>query len=111
MQYRLMRKRWIVGVLGAVIGAGLGSSPSGTSTQAPDLSPKLVLFIVNYAAEHTCACLFVSNRLLESCNTDLDPAAKSFVSLKVDGFRVTATVSSLVGHARYTPGFGCAVDN
>jgi hypothetical protein len=65
---------------------------------------------VGYAAEQTCACLFVSGRTLESCRRDLDPEAQRLVALEAGAAEVTAHVSILASAtARYEPGFGCSL--
>ena len=63
-----------------------------------------------YAAEQTCACLFVSGRALESCRTDLDPLALELVSLKVGSDDVRASVGGVLrARARYESSRGCAL--
>src|SRR4051794_38436115 len=63
-----------------------------------------------YAAQQTCACLFVSGRSLESCQTDLDAMARVFVSLTPGPGEVTAR-SFLISRAtsRYEKGYGCSL--
>ena len=63
-----------------------------------------------YAAELTCACVFVSGRTLESCRGDLDPLAQKLVSIDVGSDEVrTRSVLVLRGHARYSPSTGCTL--
>jgi hypothetical protein len=63
-----------------------------------------------YAAEQTCACLFISGRQLESCKHDLEPLAQKIVTLAPGDHEVTARVFGLMrARARYEPGFGCAL--
>jgi hypothetical protein len=65
-----------------------------------------------YAAEQTCACLFISGRTLDSCKGDLEPLAQKLVSLHPGDREVTATsfgVSSAT--ARYDENFGCGLTN
>jgi hypothetical protein len=63
-----------------------------------------------YAAEQTCACVFVSHRALPSCLMDLDPLAQRLVSVRVGSSDVTAHalgVKSAVAH--YEQRFGCSL--
>jgi hypothetical protein len=63
-----------------------------------------------YAAQQTCACLFISLRSPESCHMDLDPLARRFVSVKPGPAEVTARVLGLArATARYQTGFGCSL--
>ena len=63
-----------------------------------------------YAAEQTCACLFVSGRTLESCRTDLDPLALKLVSMQVGSDEVRASVAGLFhARARYEAARGCTI--
>lgn len=63
-----------------------------------------------YAAEQTCACLFVSGRTLESCRGDLDPLALELVSMKVGSDDVRATVAGVFhARARYEASRGCSL--
>jgi len=65
-----------------------------------------------YAAEQTCACLFVSGRSLESCRADLDPLAQWLVSVRPGPREVTATCLGVAtATARYEKGFGCTLQN
>jgi hypothetical protein len=52
-----------------------------------------------YAAEQTCACVFVSGRTIESCRGDLDPLALKLVMMEVGSDEVRARVAVL-SHAR-----------
>ncbi len=62
-----------------------------------------------YSAELACACLFVSGRTIESCQTDFDPAARN-ISLQIGKNEVTASVPLIVHRtARFDPGFGCTI--
>ncbi|HET6284106.1 MAG TPA: hypothetical protein VFH73_24325 [Polyangia bacterium] len=63
-----------------------------------------------YAAQQTCACLFISHRAPESCHKDLEPMAQWFIRVKVGDAQVS-TNSFGVAHAtsRYQPGFGCSL--
>ncbi|HMJ52270.1 MAG TPA: hypothetical protein VK540_09345 [Polyangiaceae bacterium] len=63
-----------------------------------------------YAAQQTCACVFVSHRALASCMTDLDPLAQRVVSVRVGTDDVTARTLGLNrAVARYEQGFGCSL--
>ena len=63
-----------------------------------------------YAAEQTCACLFVSGRTLESCRGDLDPLALKIVSLRVGSDDVRASVAGMMpARAQFSTATGCAL--
>ena len=65
-----------------------------------------------YSAEQTCACLFIGKRTIESCMGDLDPLARKLISVHPGENTVTASgfgVSSAT--ARFTPGYGCTLQN
>ena len=63
-----------------------------------------------YAAQQTCACLFVSARTLESCMGDLEPLARKLISIRPGNAEVTASGFFLeTATARYETGFGCAL--
>jgi len=63
-----------------------------------------------YAAEQTCACLFISGRTLASCVTDLDPFAQRFISVRQGSDEVTASAFGLAtASAHYDKGFGCSL--
>jgi hypothetical protein len=63
-----------------------------------------------YAAEQTCACLFISGRTLDSCLGDLEPLARKLISVHPATAEVTASGLFVVSAtARYEPGFGCAL--
>lgn len=65
-----------------------------------------------YAAEQTCACLFIAGRTLESCMTDLDPLARKLIRVKPGTDEVTASGFGLAAAtARYEKGFGCSLQN
>jgi hypothetical protein len=65
-----------------------------------------------YAAEQTCACLFVSGRSLESCKHELDPLAQRVVRLRAGHDEVTANAFGVSkATARYQRGFGCSLEN
>ena len=63
-----------------------------------------------YAAQQTCACLFVSGRTLESCLGDLEPLARKLISVHPGTAEVTASGFALdTATARYEKGFGCSL--
>jgi hypothetical protein len=65
-----------------------------------------------YAAEQTCACLFVGGRSLESCRGDLDPLTHWFVSVRLGPDQVTASSLGLAkATARYEKNFGCTLQD
>ena len=65
-----------------------------------------------YSAQQTCACLWVSGRTLESCQTDLDPLARRLVSIRVGTDEVTASGFGIAtATSAYEKGFGCSLRN
>ena len=62
-----------------------------------------------YAAEQTCACVFVSGRALDSCRGDLDPLARKLVSLDVGRDEVRARAGFLHARARFDAATGCTL--
>jgi len=72
--------------------------------------PALASVGTGYAAQQTCACVFVSRRTPESCQGDLLPLARKIVSTEVGEGQVSATS---FGHfravSRHEEGFGCAL--
>ena len=63
-----------------------------------------------YAAEQTCACLFVSGRTLASCRTDLDPLALRLVSIAPGEHEVrTTTLGIFRARAVYDARYGCSL--
>jgi hypothetical protein len=72
--------------------------------------PDLAQIGAGYAAQQTCACLFVSGRSLESCETDLDPTARHLIAIRSGSDTVTARAFGVVtATARYEKGFGCSL--
>jgi hypothetical protein len=70
----------------------------------------LVHIGAGYAAEQTCACVFISHRTPESCMTDLEPLARRFVAVRVGADEVIAgTLGLSRAVARYEQGFGCSL--
>jgi hypothetical protein len=71
---------------------------------------ELVHIGAGYAAEQTCACVFISHRTPESCMTDLEPLARRFISVRVGADEVIAgTLGLSRAVARYEQGFGCSL--
>ena len=63
-----------------------------------------------YAAEVTCACVFVSGRTLDSCRGDLDPLAQKLVSIHVGSDEVrTSSMGLLRARAQYSAATGCTL--
>jgi hypothetical protein len=72
--------------------------------------PLLLDIGTGYAAQQTCACLFVSGRTIESCLGDLDPVARKLISVRPGTAEVTARGFFLKSAtARYDSGFGCSL--
>jgi len=72
--------------------------------------PLLVNIGTGYAAQQTCACLFVSGRPIESCLGDLEPLARKLISIRPGAAEVTASGFALdTATARYEKGFGCSL--
>jgi hypothetical protein len=72
--------------------------------------PLLVNIGTGYAAQQTCACMFVSGRTIESCLGDLDPLARKLISIHPGTAEVTASGFVLkTATARYEKGFGCSL--
>src|ERR1043165_5801668 len=72
--------------------------------------PLLLNIGTGYAAQQTCACLFISGRTLDSCLGDLDPLARKLISIHPGTAEVTASGFVVkTATARYEPGFGCSL--
>lgn len=72
--------------------------------------PLLLNIGTGYAAQQTCACLYISHRPLESCLGDLEPLARKLISVRPGADEVTASGLLLVAAtAHYEKGFGCAL--
>jgi hypothetical protein len=72
--------------------------------------PLLMNIGTGYAAQQTCACLFVSGRTIESCLGDLEPLARKLISIHPGTSEVTASGLGLVtATARHEQGFGCSL--
>ncbi|MGZ3405890.1 MAG: hypothetical protein ACXVAN_05560 [Polyangia bacterium] len=65
-----------------------------------------------YSAEQTCACMFIAHRPLDSCMGDLDPLARKLISVHPGDNSITASGFGLSSAtARFTPNFGCTLQN
>jgi hypothetical protein len=72
--------------------------------------PLMLNIGTGYAAQQTCACLFVSGRTLDSCLGDLDPLARKLISVHPGTAEVKASGFGLdSATARYEKGFGCSL--
>jgi hypothetical protein len=72
--------------------------------------PLLLNIGTGYAAQQTCACLYISHRSLDSCLGDLEPLARKLISVHPATDEVTASGFALVtATAHYDTGFGCAL--
>ena len=74
--------------------------------------PELAQIGAGYAAEQTCACLFLGGRSLESCRGDLNPLTRWVVGLRPGPDQVTASSLGLAkATARYEKNFGCTLQD
>src|SRR3954469_11879771 len=74
--------------------------------------PLLLNIGTGYAAQQTCACLFISGRAIDSCLGDLEPLARKLISVQPGTAEVTASGLFLdSATARYEKGFGCSLRN
>jgi hypothetical protein len=72
--------------------------------------PELARIGVGYAAQQTCACLFISGRPASSCQAELDPLAQRVVRVQIGDGEVSARSMGLAhARARYTKGLGCTL--
>jgi hypothetical protein len=72
--------------------------------------PLLLNIGTGYAAQQTCACMFISGRAIDSCLGDLDPLARKLISVHPGADEVTASGLFLeTATARYEKGFGCSL--
>jgi len=72
--------------------------------------PLLLNIGTGYAAQQTCACMFVSHRTIDSCLGDLEPLARKLISIHPGSAEVTASgllIESAT--ARYEQGLGCSL--
>jgi hypothetical protein len=72
---------------------------------------KLAFIGSGYAAQQTCACLFISGRPLDSCRQDLEPLAQKIVTIEAGSNEVHARAILSSATARFDPAFGCALGN
>jgi hypothetical protein len=71
--------------------------------------PLLLDIGTGYAAQQTCACLFISGRTIDSCLGDLEPLARKLISIHPGTDEVTASGFLLAtATARHEKGFGCS---
>ena len=99
-----MRKRLLVAAAALIVAAVVAVRV----LRVPDLAH----IGAGYTAEQTCACLFISQRTLESCRGDLEPMARWLVAITPGADSVTArsfVFSSAT--ARFQKNFGCALEN
>ncbi|MEO7733907.1 MAG: hypothetical protein ABIY55_23285 [Kofleriaceae bacterium] len=72
--------------------------------------PLLLKIGTGYAAQQTCACMFVSGRTLDSCLGDLEPLARKLISVHPGRAEVVASGLLLeTATARYEKDFGCSL--
>jgi hypothetical protein len=97
-----MRKRLLL-VVAVVVGLALIVLPSV-------LTP-LARIGVGYAAQQTCACLYISRRAAADCHRDLEPLARLLISVEIHPDQVAAGSFGLAhARARYQRGFGCTLE-
>jgi hypothetical protein len=98
MRKRRRWGRWVLLLLALVLaGAAIHFRPLGVIGSG-------------YAAQQTCACLFIAGRELESCRRDLEPLAQKIISITPGDHEVTARALGVIrARARYQDGFGCAL--
>jgi hypothetical protein len=71
---------------------------------------RMARIAVTYAAEQTCACLFVSGRAMDSCLVDLGSGVARLLSFETGPTAVTASMLGLFSaRAEFDEGFGCHV--
>jgi hypothetical protein len=68
---------------------------------------KLAVIGAGYAAEQTCACMFVSGRTLDSCRGDLESMAQRIVTIEPRDREIHTRTLLSSATARFEPGFGC----
>lgn len=93
----------------AVVAGVLLLGAAAAAWRAFDVT-RLARIGTGYAAQQTCACLFVAGRGLQSCLTDLDPLARRLTWLRAGDAEVSATAFGLASaKARFENGFGCSL--
>jgi hypothetical protein len=70
---------------------------------------KLSFIGSGYVAQQTCACMFISNRPLDSCRHDLDPLAQKIVTIEPGQNQVHAHAILSSATAHFEPTFGCSL--
>src|ERR1043166_446304 len=100
------RKRLALGAVAALLVLAIAGVVAWRVLRVP-----LLLNIgTGYAAQQTCACMFVSGRSLDSCLGDLEPLARKLISVRPGTAEVTASGFALeTATARYEKGFGCSL--
>jgi hypothetical protein len=100
------RKRLALGAVASLLVLAVAGAIAWRAFRVP-----LLLNIgTGYAAQQTCACLFVSGRSLDSCLGDLEPLARKLISVHPATAEVTASGLALeTATARYEKGFGCSL--
>ena len=99
------RKRWLLGFVVFLLVAG---AVGWRVFRVADLAN----IGTGYAAQQTCACLFVSGRPLDSCLGDLEPLARKLITIHPGTDEVSAGgfgVATATSH--YEKGFGCSLRN
>jgi hypothetical protein len=100
-----MRKRILLALLALLVVAG------GIAYKVFRVGD-LALIGSGYAAQQTCACMFVSGRAFENCQVDLEPLARKLISIKPGDAEVTASAWPIASAtARYQKGLGCSLEN
>jgi hypothetical protein len=99
---------WIVG-LGVVALIGLGAF----ALQGPLAYARVA---TAYAAQQTCACLYVSGRAMASCLADFPEDAVSQMTIvtaeggvSAHAVKVSALAGLIKAEATYDAGFGCSL--
>jgi hypothetical protein len=99
-------RKWLVAAIAVVALAGLAVAWRKLQVSA------LAEIGAGYAAEQTCACIFISGRASASCRADLDPLARWLVSVRSTGAEVTANAFGVArATARYDKDFGCTLED
>jgi len=100
----LTRRKWIA--LGVIVSLVIAVAVAWRVLRVS----LLVNIGTGYAAQQTCACLFVSGRTIDSCLGDLEPLARKLISVHPGAAEVTASGLLLdTATARYEKGFGCSL--
>jgi uncharacterized protein HemX len=87
----------------------LGLGAAGAAYAFRDL-PATATIGVNFAAKQTCSCLFVSNRSMASCETDLPTETEGLVSVAQEKNSVRASALGVFNaKAEFSEDFGCVL--